>query len=651
MQRGDLESHSVTTPRPRRVYARTLEVAISNFKFLIFNSPKRVLPTVLALVLILILSLSLDAKAQPASPPPAQDPLMSLMLSQPKIDIESPVKPISTFDPPVVKPGEQAILRITFNALEESIEMPASLPVPAGVQVEPGGHGQMLSMAGATFQPRTSFNYRLSSKSPGQIIIPSFTATVYGQPVTVPAAQLEISTAPPPSLAPAQILVLEVPQTNLFVGQAVPVSILFPGVVGIAMQGQAPVQLTGQGFVADLSTFRPRFEPRPHAFGKSSNPVFIYEGILTPIAAGKISFFAQSFVATRPSSPGVVGIPAVNPNLPIYTLLDSDPLNLEVRALPRSGRLPGFNGAVGVYSVSTPELGTNLVRVGDPLRLSVKVRGEGNLLRLVPPPPPRARNWQVLAGPADTSAPQIIQAQGFTTFNYILIPLSDKARYTPAIPFSCFDPQQELYRDLTIPSVAIMVKPGLVSADLLAIQAANAANVEPEKEPTLSDLATSPGMAASLSPIQRQLWFPLLQLLPAAALAGLWGWDRRRRYFEKHPDELLRRRARRALRRERRALQSAARAGDAPRFATTVASALRIACAPHYPAEPRALVGSDVLALLPESERSGRAGTVVRHFFTVLDADRFGVAPQQAGELLELEPDLERILEQLEDRL
>ncbi len=576
---------------------------------------------------------------------------MTLMMSQPRIDVESPVVPTVVFDPPIVKPGQKAIYRVTFNALEESVEWPAKVPVPPGVEFQPGGHGQMLSMAGATLLPRTTFNFRLWPKTTGEVTIPAFTVSVYGQPVTVPAARLEVTPVPPPSLGPAQCLVLEVPQTNVFVGEAVPVSIVFPGLVGFAMQGQAPVQLNGQGFITDLSTFRPRFETRAQASGRAGAQVFLYDGMLTPIAAGKLSLSAQSFVAVRPASLSIGG-PAINPNLPNYTLLDSDPLELQVRPLPRSGRLAGFTGAVGIFAVTTPQLSTNVVRVGEPVRLSVKIRGEGNLLRLVPPPPPRPRDWQILAGSTDTLPPQIIQAQGFTTFSFALIPLSEKARFTPAIPFSCFDPEQAVYRDLTIPSVPVTVKPGYGPVDLQAIARANAIAVEPEKEPTLGDLAASPGLAAaSLSPVQRRIWFSLFQLAPASVFAGLWFWDKRRRYFEQHPDELLRRRARRALRREWRALHHAARAGDAPRFASAVVSALRVACAPHLPAEPRALVGSDVLALLPEADRAGHSGTVVRRFFAVFDAERFATASGGTDELLALQPDLERVLEQLEERL
>ena len=133
--------------------------------------------------------------------------------------------------------------------------------------------------------------------------------------------------------------------------------------------------------------------------------------------------------------------------------------------------------------------------------------------------------------------------------------------------------------------------------------------------------------------------------------AGLWGWDRRRRYYEKHPDILLRRKARRALRRQWRSARRAAQAKDAPGFAAAAVSAMQVACAPHYPAEPRALVGSDVLALLSQSGANGRAGEVIRRFFTVTDASRFATAGGDAAELLSLEPELERVIEQLEERL
>src|SRR5207248_4290454 len=178
-------------------------------------------------------------------------------------------------------------------------------------------------------------------------------------------------------------------------------------------------------------------------------------------------------------------------------------------------------------------------------------RADHNLARVVAPPPPRVRDWQTFTAALENIPPQVVQARGFTVFNYTLIPLTEETHATPAIPFSCFDPATGHYADLTIPAVPVTVKSGPVPADLSVLRQAEATVTETEKEPVLRDLAATPGWrAGSLVPLQQQAWFPLLQLLPAGAFLGLWGWDRRRRYLEQHPDVVLRRRARRALRRE-----------------------------------------------------------------------------------------------------
>ena len=111
---------------------------------------------------------------------------MSLMVSQPKIDISSPVQPTAAFDPPVVGPGQQAIYRVTFNALEETIDWPEKINAPAGLPMTPGAHGEILRMGPGSFLPLTAFNYHVRPTSPGTFNVAGFTVNVYGKPVTVP---------------------------------------------------------------------------------------------------------------------------------------------------------------------------------------------------------------------------------------------------------------------------------------------------------------------------------------------------------------------------------------------------------------------------------------------------------------------------------
>jgi hypothetical protein len=589
------------------------------------------------------------------------------MTSQPQIAIAAAPKAAASFDPPVVRPGEQSIFRVVFNALEESIEWPDQIAAPPQLDVRPGAHGQMFQMSGPNLEPRTAFNERVRASSLGTFTMPEFVVKVYDKPVTVPAAQLQVVSAPPASGPPAPQLALEVPVTNLLVGQPVAARMVLPGGPGGVVQGLAQPQLSGQGFLVDLGAARQRIETVTR--GGTTKPAFIYEATLTPVMTGKLTVFAQGFTAgNRFSGPIVITGPVTIPGgPPQYTLLESDPVELEVRPLPSEGKLPGFAGAIGNFALGPPKLATNVLRVGDPVKLTVIVTncGDAPLARLVAPPPPRVRDWQVFAA-ADFAPAQLVPVptpparpptqpagvQGVVFFNYTLIPLTETARATPPISFSYFDPKAGGYADLTIPPVPVTVKPGTAPADFSALLQAGSAAGEPEKELVLRGLAAARGRtAASLALPQQQAWFPLVQLAPAAAFFGLLSWDRRRRYLEQHPDIVLRRRARRALRRQWRILRRAARTADAPRFAAAAVSALRVACAPHYPAEPRALVGADVLPLVPEPDRSGRAGEVVRRFFEVTDATRFSTTSPDPADLFPLQPDLERVLQQLEDRL
>lgn len=607
----------------------------------------------LALFAALFLAFGQPSPAQLRAVPPPQDPLMQLMLSQPRIDIESVVVPVAVFEPPVIRPGGQATYRVMFNALEASISWPGDLPAPPGLSLRPGGRGQVFTMTGTNMQPRTTFLFRAKPQGGGVFTVPEFTVTVYGRPVRVPAAQLEVASAPEIEVTTAPILRLELPQTNLYLGQTIRPRVILPAIIGGNVQLLAQVQINGEGFLADSSAASQRVESR-NIDGTNQTTV-VYETTLTPIAAGKLKAFAQGYtVGNRLFGVGsvvITGPAVIQGGPPQYTLLDSDPVEVSVLPLPAAGRLAGFTGAVGVYKVEAPALSTNRLRVGEPLKLAVKVRGTGSLARLVAPAGPRLPDWQVFAAEDSTPAP-IVQAQGFATFNYTLIPMTDEARATPPIPFCAFDPVRGVYADLTIPAVPVTVNPAAAPGDLAALLRAESNSPSASEVEMLTGLTPTTGrVARSLVPVQQQAWFPAVQLAPAAVFAGLWGWDRRRRYLEQHPEVIRCRQARRALRRHRRALDQAARAGDTPGFAAAAVAALRAVCAPHYPAEPRALVGADVLPLLSESDRAGRPGEVVRRCFAIADACQYATETVAAGELPGLHPELERVLANLESQL
>lgn len=582
------------------------------------------------------------AAAQPTNAP---DPLMVLMQSQPPMITEAPKQALAVFDPPVVRVGEEATYRITVDALLDSISWPEKLPGPGGLILRPSARGQIIQQLGGTLLPRSVFNHRARSERPGTFIIPEFTVQAYGQTVRIPAARLEVVPANVITTQAVPRLQLELPVTNLFAGQAVNAlvrqSTTGPGTI----QGLTQVELIGDGILVDRSFTQQRFEGSPGNVTNIAN--FIHDTTLIPLRAGTITVTAQGF-----QSGSLFGGPIIIPGgMPGLNLVDSDPVTITVRPLPKEGERPGFTGGIGHFTIDPPALATNVLRVGEPVRLTVTVRGQGNLGRLLPPTPKPTSEWQVLSENSETP-PALIRARGFVTFHYSLIPMSAATRTTPGLPFSFFDPSRATYMDLTIPSVQVTVKPGTQPTDTQALAFAESQQTSPANEPVLGELTTTPGtIAASLVPLALRGWFPLVQVAPVFGFAGLWAWDRRRRYLEAHPDILARRRARRALRQARRKLRAAVRKGDAAGVVKFGVEAMQVATAPHFPAQPRALVGADVLAVLADPERRGKIGATVRQLFADADAVRFGTHPPDGRELLTAHADIERMLSRLEAML
>jgi hypothetical protein len=598
------------------------------------------------------------AFAQGQLPP---DVLNQLMVTQPSIEIASNVVAVAAFDPPVIRAGDKATYRVTFNALDESIAWPEDLPAPPQLELRPSARGQVFQQLGHQLRPYTTINHHVRVTNPGSFTLPEFRVEVYGRRVLVPAARLEVvpqTTAVPPG----QRLLLQISETNAYAGQPVTARILMPGSTSNHFQGLQNVKLNGDGILVDQSAVRQVIAPVP--LGGRNVPTYLYETVFTPLVAGKLEVSAQGFtIGNRFAGPIIIpgqvnlaGDPSQN------VLLDSDPVSLSIRPLPRTGSLPGFTGVIGRFTNDPPLLTTNQVRLGDSVQLVVVFRGEGHLLRFVPPTPPVVRNWQVSdpapGGVAVANRPPIpgLVPGNFVAFTYTLTPLTTAVTATPVIPFSYFDPARGAYMDLTIPSLPFTVTPGVSSTldpqSLAALVEVETAAAGAENKLTLSALATAPGrIADSLVPLQRRGWFVVVQMLPLIGFAALWTWDRRRRFLERHPEVVLRRRARRALRRERRELQRAVQAGDKFRFAQVAVRAMRVACAPHYPAEPRALVCRDVLDSLAAAERTGRTGEVVRRFFAVADAAVFSATGSPGDGLLALRPELDRVLEKLEARL
>ena len=338
---------------------------------------------------------------------------------------------------------------------------------------------------------------------------------------------------------------------------------------------------------------------RPY-LGQQINYVFkVYQGPGLPPSAGQIRYEPPSFAGfwntqrieqdeyaeTIDSNeyrivelrtvlfPSVVGTIAIEPAaLTVPTgssgapnVIESVPVAVDVRPLP-PGAPARFTGAVGRFDISA-EVDAATGRVNEPVQLTVRVSGEGNIDALPNPAWPEFAGWRVIESPAD-AASQVVAGRltGSRTYEIVLVPEEAGELTIPEILYAHFDPDLDEYvRRATAPIVMSI-------ADEDGQSAAPALPIVPAAEQDGPEVRPLKGVPSSLRQSGKELTgsvgYWAAWGIPLLALAGAVAWRRRQAALER---ALAVSRRQNALRDARTALARAVASGHDPRIASAEA--------------------------------------------------------------------------------
>lgn len=128
-------------------------------------------------------------------------------------------------------------------------------------------------------------------------------------------------------------------------------------------------------------------------------------------------------------------------------------IRLPVKPLPEAGRPAGFSGAVGAFRLEAAAAPAE-VRVGDSVKLTLAIRGEGNLGFFSVPDLRGLEGFRVY-GKTEDRQPGVLQV------TYDLAPLREELEAIPPIAFSFFDttPGSHGYRTETTRAIPLAVRP------------------------------------------------------------------------------------------------------------------------------------------------------------------------------------------------
>ena len=194
----------------------------------------------------------------------------------------------------------------------------------------------------------------------------------------------------------------------------------------------------------------------PRSYGGAPFEAHVFQRALFAVAPGTFMVPAPQLSYTLPQSSSYFSREE-------RFLVRAESAQLVVKPLPDAGRPQDYTGAVGVLRASVI-VDSSIARVGDPLVLTMRVDGIGNV-KLLPRPVLEVSWASTVPGTervrVDTSGAFV---RGYKEFDWILTPTQAGSVDLPALRYSYFDPYRGVYAYAETAPGALTVDDGTLAA-------------------------------------------------------------------------------------------------------------------------------------------------------------------------------------------
>ncbi len=432
---------------------------------------------------------------------------------------------------------DQVVLAVTITGIQASLPDP-QLPALQNFNVYSSGRSQSISFVNGQISSSVTHTFVLVPRVVGTALIPPITvsaggATARTEPIEIqvvrqagppvpagqaPAVQAQPAQTPAPRPAatsrqtarpsgtaavPDVFVTMELDKRKAFVNEQVTLSVQFHTAVSLLGNPQyVPPQL--EGFLAeDLPPLRHYNETR------NGRNYYVTEikTALFPLRTGRLTIGAatvhcqvQQQTNVDPFSPDFFERFFSQGLMTAQTrTLSSQPLKLEVTALPDAGKPIDFSGAVGRFSLAAAT-DKNRTKVGDAVNLTLTIQGTGDLKAIAEPAMPSLPSWRVFDPVTSVNLQKKGDlVQGSKIIRTVLVPRVSGDLAIPPVSLSYFDPTRNDYVRLRTRPLIVSVAPG-----------------EPNAVPTIGYIAPSAASAQGIIRVNEDLAF--LKVRPRRAM-------------------------------------------------------------------------------------------------------------------------------------
>lgn len=413
-----------------------------------------------------------------------------------------------------------------------------------------------------------SFQFGVTPRKTGRLTVPSVTIRADGKEFKSRPQVLVVSRG---ESGPPLIVEVVTNQTEAYVEEAVRATLR----VWIRVYRQDRVTLSYRDMWSLV-------DGRSSDFGVFGEPAYVDQRVRPDGGDSAASYYVyEKDGIIWPEKPGAIALSdvRVSMNYPISLVRDifgnlslqrgrevsavPSPVRINVKPIPEDGRPADFNGAVGRYQISATAAPTD-VSVGDPITLTLRVRGTGQMQHVGAPLLNRVESLTRDFKIPDEPLPGRVESDS-KIFTQTIRAARTGVEEIPPIPFSYFDPQLGRFETAYSKSVAITVKAAnnLSLSQVVEAEPARARSAKPLVERSEGLLANYADVPELLVQHRREIGWPSAAVLagcPAAYLVLLFVRRRGDRY---NNDSAYRRRSHAMSEAKRRLKEAHAATGPA----------------------------------------------------------------------------------------
>lgn len=360
---------------------------------------------------------------------------------------------------------------IYLEATGFDVRMPETLKVD-DLYINQGNMQQSISSGFARSGVATyKRGYYARAERTGEIEIPPIEMMVSGRPARSNSLSLTVvegQNPPPPPVDPADpdsersvlteedlvFIQMNVDKDTVYLGEPILLTtqlwqIIYPRISTGPYRGALNTEPTTEGFYSnELEPIQFETTRGPWRYNVTERRVLLY-----PTRVGELEIGAWHWEGIA-----LINRQSITAREQIRRKLDQGPYTIKVNHLPDAPA--GFSGAVGEFQVHS-NLDSNAVSAGEPVTLSIIVRGQGNADAIGAPTLPKL-NWAHVSDPTrDTrlfATPGEAIPSAAKTFNYTITPLRSGDNEIPAFDVTTFNSRVGEYEVATLGPYRINVK-------------------------------------------------------------------------------------------------------------------------------------------------------------------------------------------------